>query len=237
MSEYIKLRELYKKVILPPLRAAGFWDYSDYYGGQHMQIVRAGCVKPYSDRLLVAVQFIDSRAIGNDLFCRVWLVPWDHASDSLERLRVGLQMVAFADYEVTEEFAAGIAQRVIAIDQLVPILRSHVLAELASPPIPSSRAEVYFKERRMYELVKSGRDEEVLTGWQSTLADVTKIPTKQLKASKVKPHVAAFVERYKEPLHMLRVEAGVPVDYGEHHLGVFDVEAFYSELLRRQTEE
>jgi hypothetical protein len=232
----LTLRELFRQTILPPLRAAGFWDYTDYYGGRHMKVVRASCVKPYPDRLLVAVQFIDDRGNGQNLECRVWVVPWHHADDSLERLQLGLRVTAFDAYEVSEEAAAGIARRVLALDRLVPAVREHVLAELAAPPLPSYRARVYRAERRLVEAVVGGREPAAAEAWRAVLADLAAVPARQFKASTVGPRVARFVREQSVPLQRLAAEAELPYQLSEDMPGPFDVEAFYSELVRRRAE-
>ena len=236
MAEMLTLRTLFRQSILPPLRAAGFWDYTDYYGGRHMGVVRASCVKPYPDRLLVAVQLIDNRGNHQNLECRVWFVPWHHADDSLERLQIGLRVTAFDAYEVSEEAAAGIARRVLALDRLVPAVREHVLAELEVPPLPSYRAQVYCAERRLVEMVVAGQEPAVAEAWRTVQADLRAVAARQFKVSTVRPRVARFVREQSEALQRLAVEANLPYQLREDMPGPFDVEAFYSELVRRRAE-
>jgi hypothetical protein len=230
----LTLRTLFRQTILPPLRAAGFWDYTHSYGGRHMGVVRASCIKPYPDRLLVAVQFIDNRGNHQNLECRVWVVPWHQADDSLERLQIGLRVTAFDAYEVSVEAAAGIARRVLALDRLVPAVREHGLAELADPPLPSYRARVYRAERRLVEAAVAGREPSVAEAWQEVLADLAAAPAKQFKGSMVGSRVARFVREQFAALQRLAAEAELPYQLGEDRPGPFGVEAFYSELVRRR---
>lgn len=233
--ELSALSTLFRQVILPALQAAGFWDHTDYYGGRHMQVVRASCVKPYPERILVAVQFIDNRANGQNLECLVWVVPWHQADDSLERLQIGLRVTAFDGYEMSEEAAAGLASRVAALDRLVPVVRNHVLAELAAPPLPSNRLQVYQAECRFIDAVISGRVPAVSDAWRMALLDLAAISNKQLKVAKVTPRVARFVREQSKHLQRFAKEAELPYDICDMP-SPLDMEAFYTELVRRRTE-
>lgn len=234
MAEKLTLRKAFRQNILPPLQTAGFRDYTDSYGGTHLQVTRASCVKPYPDRLLVAVQFIDTRASGGNLLCRFWLVPWNHADDALERLQVGLCLIAFDAYEFSEEAAAGIARRVLALDRLVPALREHVLAEVASPPLPSYRAEVYRAECRLVEAVMGGRDATLTEAWQALLSELAALPEEQLTSSIVTRRVRRLVREHQDVVARLAQEAQLPYELGTR-AGPLAVEAYYLELLRRRT--
>ncbi len=233
----LALRTAFRQILLPRLRAAGFWDYSDYYGGTHMGVVRAGCVKPYPERLMVAVQFIDDRANHQNLVCRAWVTPWDHADDGLGRLRVGLCFVAFDAYDFPEATAAGLARRLLALDRLFPSVRGHVLAELAAPPLPSYRAQVYTAERRLVEAVAGGRDASLTRSWEQVQAELAVLPVRQLKASLVQERLARFMREHRGALKGLAEEVGLPYPLdGDVDGRPLDVEAFYTELVRRNVE-
>jgi hypothetical protein len=239
VSDQLSLRTAFRQTILPPLRAAGFWDYTPSYGGTHMGVIRASCIKPYPDRLMLAVQFIDDRANHHSLVCRAWLAPWHSGDDSLERLQIGLCMIVFDCYEFNEAAAAGIVRRIQALDRLVPSLRETVLAELAEPPLPSFRAQVYRAERRVVEGVLNGVDVTVTEAWQAVLADMAAFPVRQFTAKAVNERVRQFATAHREVLARLALEAEVPhareraASDRDLFAGPFHVEAYYTELVRR----
>jgi hypothetical protein len=240
-QQKLPLRTAFRETILPPLRKAGFRDYSGDYGGTYVGVVRASCIKPYADRLMLAVQFIDNRANHHSLVCRAWLVPWDGADDALERLQIGLCLILFDDYEFSEEAAAGIVRRVVALDALVPSLRQSVLAEMADPPLPSYRAAVYLAERRVVDAVVAGRDAPAAAAWRAVLADLAKLTAKGFTGKAVNQRVRAFASAHGEALVRLGREADVPYlreapserDW-EMFVGPFHVEAYYAEIVRRR---
>jgi hypothetical protein len=235
VAELLTLRTAFVQILLPPLRAVGFWDYSDYYGGTHMGVVRASCVKPYPDHLMVAVQLIDCRADNQSLVCRVWVAPWDHADDGLERLQVGLCLIAFDAYDFSEAAAAGLAQRLLALDRLFPSLQAYVFAELAALPLQSYRAEVYKAERRLVEAVAGGRKASLTRAWEQVLAELAKLPDRRLSASLVQKRLGQFMREHRRALKGLAREVGLPYTLdGDMEGHPLDVEAFYTELVRRR---
>lgn len=107
---------------------------------------------------------------------------------------------------------------------------------MADPPLQSYREEVYRAERRLVEAVVAGRQPGVADAWRALLADFAVVPGRQFKASTVGPRVGRFIREQSEPLQRLAAEAELPYQLREDMPGPFDVEAFYSEVLRRRAE-
>jgi hypothetical protein len=232
-GEPLSLRAAFDETIFPLLRAAGFHDPADGYSHFHMGVHRANCFKPYPDRLMVAAQFIDSRENAGIVHCRVFVAPWDDTSDSLECLQIGMWLTIYNEREFDEGIAAGIARRILNVDRCFPALREQVLAELASPPLPSIRARLILSERRLVEMIVGGTIPAVTQAWEGVLSDVAALPAKKLSAAAVSKRVTEFVSEHLKALETLGSEAVYPFQVKDRK-GPLIHEAFYSELLRRR---
>jgi hypothetical protein len=233
VEERLSLRTAFDEVIYPILREEGFRDPGDGYAHSHMQVHRRNCVKPYRDRLMNVAQLIDSRENAGILRCRVFVAPWDDATDSLECLQLGLWLEVYNEREFSEEVANGIARRILNVDRRFSALRELVLAELASPPLPSIRGRLILAERRLMEAITGGQVPEVTEAWQEVLSDLAALPARRFTGTAVGKRVTLFVAGHLKALEQLGREVEYPFKVRERK-GPLINEAFYTELLRRR---
>jgi hypothetical protein len=84
------------------------------------------------------------------------------------------------------------------------------------------------------EAVAGGRDPSLAEGWHGLLADLAALPDGEFKATAVGMRAGQFVRENHEAVGRLASEVGLPYAPREDGGQPFDVEAFYTELVRRR---
>jgi hypothetical protein len=231
MSKPLPLPPLFRSHILPPLRAAGFWEDRGF-SGTHAGVTWAGCIKPFADRLALYVHLIDTRADGGQLRCRVWFSPWHDNDDSLENFAIGHCFIVYGHYEINKTIAKGIAQRVLAIDRLVPALRESVLAEMRKPAIPTYRWSVWREEQRLIAALSDGASPTLTKAWEALKDEIASWPRSKLTYQAMSRRAQRFRKENQEALNRLKRAQGIDCLLGEY-VEPLGWELWYAEMVRR----
>lgn len=218
---------LFRETILPELQKNGFIDPA-WYGGKHMGVVRTAAVKSYTDETAVYVHFIDSREAGEHLQCRVWIAPWHQPDDSLERLQIGYQFVAYDEWDFDASIARAISVRVKAIDDLSESLRYRTLADLENPPIQTKRWSIYRAERDVVGVVRSALPD----AWSRLTGKIAVIPAREFTFSAVQDSVGAFETENHEKIHEAVRDLNIACGPSSYAPALIN-EAFHFTLARR----
>ncbi|HEX9062345.1 MAG TPA: hypothetical protein VF941_19410 [Clostridia bacterium] len=112
-------------------------------------------VKRYSKNIGLYIICRDNRAKDGDVSIEFWIAPIQFPDDRIEVLNVGIKVVLYSDYDVSDKLMEAIGDKIVGLTENISSLAPLVDMDIQKPFIKNNKTRWFNYSKIIYEKINS----------------------------------------------------------------------------------